>query len=149
MRKIVHILLTGFLVAGCSWQLPGFLGRTGGGSDTYTLGGGPTLPDPQPLALRSVRAEPALRGVILRADGVAPTQGYYAATVTSVGGGEPDASGIMSFELTAIPPETPQAIGPENTRELSAAIFLPTRVAEDVRGFRVSGAGRVQTVAMP
>jgi hypothetical protein len=148
MRRLFLIFLAGTALAGCSMQMPGFLGRGGTGSGTYTLGG-EERPDPQPVALRAARVEPALRGIIVRADGVAPTQGYHSAEFVALGGAEPDASGIMSFELTAIPPETPQAIGPANTRGLSAAFFLPSRLARDVRGFRISGAGQVQTLTVP
>ena len=56
------------------------------------------------MPLRQATAEPALHGVILRVDGEAPTQGYYSARLRPIGGGAPDAAGILSFELVAVPP---------------------------------------------
>jgi hypothetical protein len=87
--------------------------------------------------------------VILRAEGVAPTQGYHSATFVALGSGEPDAAGFLSFELTAVPPVETAAVGPQRTRELSAAVFLPTGVARNIKGFRVSGIGGTQTLPMP
>jgi len=148
MRERIAILVAGVALAGCSVEIPGFLGRTGSGEATFQLNAAP-LPDPQPIALRSVRVEPALRGVILRAEGVAPTQGYHSAAFTATNAAEPDAAGILEFRLTAIPPATPATIGPERTRELTAAFFLPAAVARGVTGFRVAGVREVRTLPLP
>ena len=100
------------------------------------------------MALRQTEAERALHGVILRVVGEAPTQGYYSAFLRPLGGGAPDAAGILSFELVAIPPAAPQTVGPARTRVLSAGIFMPNQSLKDLRGFRVAGAGAVQTVTL-
>jgi hypothetical protein len=129
-------------------EIPDFVGREGGGDGMYRLGGPEPPPEPRSVALRETEAERALHGVILRAVGEAPTQGYYSATLRPLGGGAPDAAGILSFELVAIPPAEPQSVGPARTRVLSAGLFMPNKSLEDLRGFRVAGAGAVHTVTL-
>jgi hypothetical protein len=136
-------------LGGCAFEMPDFLGREGAGaSSTYELGGADPLPDPVPVPLRSAELERALHGVILRVEGVAPRQGYYGAELLPLGGGAPDAAGVVSYQLLAVPPEAPGAIGPERTRLLSAAVFVPNRALRDLRGFRVAGTGTGQTLAL-
>ena len=88
-----------------------------------------------------------MHGVIVRVAGEAPTQGYYAAALRPIGSG-PDAAGILSFELVAVPPLTPAAVGPARSRTLTAAIFVPNLALKDLRGFRVAGNGSVQTLPL-
>ena len=85
--------------------------------------------------------------MIVRAQGVAPTQGFYAAELVPTAA-VPDAAGILGFELTAIPPSGPEAVGPERTRLLDAAFFLPTLALRDLRGVRVAGAGSARTLPL-
>ncbi len=147
MRDRLLILAGLALLAGCSMELPGFLGREESGSGSYQLNDDEPAPDPVPLPLRSAEAERALHGVILRVQGVAPTQGFYAAQLLPAAAG-PDAAGIVGFELVAIPPSGPEAVGPERTRVLDAAVFLPNLALRDLRGVRVAGAGNVRTLPL-
>lgn len=135
------------LLAGCSMQIPGFLGREGNGSTTYSRKA-QALPEAVEVPLKSAVVEPALYGVILRAESVAPTQGYYKAVLGPMNGGVPDAAGIVGIELTAFPPSGAQAIGPERTRTLRSALFFPTLALKDVKGFRVKGGPTVLTVPL-
>jgi hypothetical protein len=147
MRNGLVLLAGLWLLAGCGGGMPGFLGREGGTDGVYDLRGEP-LPEPRSLFLRQAAAEPALHGVILRVVGEAPTQGWWGAELRPLAGGSPDAAGIVSFELVAIPPQTTEAVGPARTRQLSAAVFFPTLALEDLRGFRVAGGGAVQTLPL-
>lgn len=147
MRNGLFLLVAAGIAAGCSMQIPGFVGREGGGGDFYRLGGEPP-PEPRTVALRQAEVERALHGVILRVTGEAPTQGYYSATLRPIGDGAPDAAGILSFELIAYPPAEPQAVGPARTRVLTAGLFMPERALKDLRGFRVTGGGAVHTVTL-
>ena len=137
-------------LAGCSVEIPGFLGREGdtsGTAGTFRVRGEP-LPDPRPVPLRAATLERALHGVIVRVEGEAPTWGFYGARLRPLGGGAPDAAGIMSFELVAIPPQPPEPAGAARSRLVTAAVFVPTLALKDVRGFRVAGAGQVQTLPL-
>ena len=140
------LLLAGLaLLAGCSMEVPGFLGREGNASGFYSVRGQPT-PDPVPVALRTAVLERGLHGVIVRVDAVAPTQGYYSATLVPLNAGVPDQAGIVTFQLVATPPAAGQAVGPERTRTMSAATFLPTLSLKNVRAIRVAGGSTVTTL---
>jgi hypothetical protein len=148
MRNGLSWLAGLVLLAGCSVDMPSFVGREGGGDGVYQLGGGTPPPAPRALALREAALEPGLHGTILRVIGEAPTQGYYGAALRPLGSGDPDAAGVLSFELVATPPAAAGTVGPARTRTLSAAIFVPNKALEDLRGFRVAGAGAVETLTV-
>ena len=148
MRNGFILLAAAALAAGCSMEIPDFVGREGGSDGYYRLRGEEPPPEPRTVALRQTEAERALHGIILRVVGEAPTQGYYSAFLRPLGGGAPDAAGILSIELVATPPAAPQTVGPARTRVLSAGIFMPTQSLKDLRGFRVAGAGTVHTVTL-
>lgn len=107
------------------------------------------LPDAVPIAtLREAVVERAYGGVILRVTGVAPTQGFHGATLRPENGGLPDAAGILTVALVAVPPSTPEAVGPERARLLLTAAFLQERELRDIRGFRVVAGQNVVTLPL-
>lgn len=147
MRKLLVMLASAALLPGCSIEIPDFLGREGGGDGSYSIDNQPH-PDPRSMPFRSAEVESALHGVIVRVTGEAPTQGYWGAALLPVNGGQPDAAGVMSFNFVAVPPATATAIGPSRTRELMAAIFVPSLALKDINGFRVSGVGSTRTLPL-
>jgi hypothetical protein len=147
MRNGLLLLAALGALAACSMELPSFLGREGTSEGFYNVRGEPP-PEPRSVPVREAVLERGLHGMIVRVRGEAPTQGFYAARLAPVSGGEPDAAGIISFEFVAVPPSAPQAIGPARTRELSAAVFFPSLALKDVRGFRIAGAGSVQALVI-
>ena len=149
MRNGLLLLAGACLVAGCSFDMPNFLGREGGGDGSYQLGGGDPPPVPRPVPMREATVERALHGVIVRVEGEAPTQGYYSAALRPLGDGAPDAAGVVSFEFVAVPPATVAAVGPARTRQLSAAVFVPNLALKQMRAVRLSGGGAVQTLGLP
>ena len=145
MRKGL-VLLAGLLpLAGCSMEVPGFLGREGDASGFYSIRGEPA-PEPVQIPLRIATLEPALHGVLIRVEAEAPTQGYYSARLEPLNDGRPDQAGIVTFQLLATPPASPGAIGPARTRAMSAAVFMPTLALKNIRAFRVAGGGNVVTL---
>jgi len=148
MRNGLLLLTGAWLAAGCSMEIPDFVGREGGGDGFYRVGG-EELPDPVPVAMRSVVAERSLTGVIVRVEGEAPAQGYWGAALEPVGDGAPDASGAVSFRFTAIPPVAVEAVGPARTRQLSAAVYVPNLALKTTRAVRVAGLGTAQTLPLP
>jgi hypothetical protein len=141
------LLLAGLGLCACSMEIPSFLGREGTGEGFYSVRGQPP-PEPVQVPLRHATLERALHGVIIRVDGEAPTQGYYAPALVPLGAGAPDAAGILSFELLAVPPTGPEAVGPARTRHVTAAVFIPTLALKNLRAFRVSGSGTVHTLPL-
>ncbi len=146
-----HGLLTlGCLLglAACSYEIPGFLGRQGSGELSYTLRSEP-LPEPVAIPLREAVVDQGLYGLIVRVYGVAPTQGYYAGDLLAEGGGEPNAAGVLAYQLVAIPPDIQEAIGPERTRRIEAALFIPTLAQKRITAVQITGAGNVRTLRLP
>lgn len=140
MPRIILILLAALLLTACSLRLPDFVGREGGGSDDYSFSGDDPLPDPVPVPVTSTTLEPALRGVILRAEGLAPSQGYWGASLTRIAP-PPGTSGSVRDTIDvlflATPPATPQPVGAPQTRILRAALFLPVRDLRRVENIRL------------
>jgi hypothetical protein len=127
--------------------VPDFLGRGGSGGGSYSIRPEPQA-DPVLVPMRTARAERGLGGFIVRAEAVAPTQGYYAAELAAVGGGVPDANGVLRYELVARPPNSPQAVGPDRTRELRAGIFVPNRALREMRAVHITGSNTAQTLSL-
>lgn len=123
------------LLGGCGLQPPGSLGL--GGAPRGTASDGEVLPDEDPvLPVRRAQIEPALRGILLRVETVAPTQGWHAPALAA---SEPTEAGVIDFTFTALVPEGPQGIGPDRTRVLMAAAYIPNARLRNIRGFRVNG----------
>ncbi|TPE51370.1 hypothetical protein [Amaricoccus solimangrovi] len=151
MRRGPVCLLALAALSGCSYEMPSFLGREGDQSGTYTLGGDAAeAPDPVEMPVTSAVAERGLHGVILRAESVAPTQGYYGALLAPVDPeSRADANGIVTVKFTALPPATPGATGPARTRMLDAALFVQNVTLRGVKAFRVVGSPNSITVPVP
>jgi hypothetical protein len=145
MRANFFILCILAGLPACSMELPPFLGSNAPGGNTWELNPDPP-PPPVAVTMRRVAVEPALHGVILRVDGLAPAQGYWGAALMSARSPEP---GVLAYDFVARPPETVEVIGPVQTREVQAGLFLPNRHLTRVRALRVSGAGATETVPIP
>lgn len=115
------------------------------GSNPFGGGGGATeaatvqAPAPGVLVaqLETAVPEPALRGLIIRASAITPTQGYWGATLYPVNEGRPDERGIVTYQFRAYPPEGARPVGPVQTRRLIAATFISDADLANIRGFRV------------
>jgi hypothetical protein len=147
LRNGLLLLAGAGLLAACAMEMPDFLGREGAGTGGYSLRREPP-PPPQAIPLRMATAERALHGVIVRVEGQAPTWGFYGARLRPLAD-RPDAAGVMSFELVAVPPSVPEPAGAPRSRELSAAVFIPNLALRQVRAVRIAGGGQVQTLPLP
>lgn len=107
------------------------------------------LPDAVPVPMREATLERGYGGVIIRATGVAPTQGYFNAVLIPQNDARPDEAGVVTLRLAAVPPLSPQAIGPERSRLLMTAAFMTELRLRGVRTIRVISAGNVATLPVP
>jgi hypothetical protein len=149
MRRHLVFWPLALALAGCSGiEVPQFLGREGTGQPVYTLGG-EEVPLPLAMTPRDVTLETALNGALLRVQGVAPTQGYHSAQLLVANNGEPDEAGMIRLEFIAVPPTTQEAVGPDPTRQIQAAYFIPARAFRRVNGVQVAGADTLQTLTLP
>ena len=160
--RAVATLAGALALAGCAWPFganqpaerpmdgPGTIREEEQGILTGLFSRRPAdLPDAVPIAaVRTAVLEPAFGGVILRVTAVAPSQGFFNATLSPENDGRPDAAGLVTVALRAVPPPTPQAIGPERTRLLMTAAFVQTRELRGIRGFRVVAGPNVITLPL-
>lgn len=107
------------------------------------------LPDAVPVPMREATLERGYGGVIIRTTGVAPTQGYFNAVLVPDNGARPDEAGVVTLRLMAIPPLSPQAIGPERSRLLMTAAFMDELKLRGVRTIRVISSLDVATLPVP
>jgi hypothetical protein len=154
-RRAALLALGGGLLAGCDSLNP-FGGRRAAspepapvtGPPIGTVAGLPVMPDGTILvpAVRSASADRGRQGVILRAEGVAPMQGFHSPELRTVARG---ADGIETVELRAMPPLGPEPVGPERTRLLPAGRFYSNRELQEIRGFRVVAGGNILAASIP
>lgn len=141
-------------LTGCSYEIPQFLGREGSGDASFSLA--PSgWPDPVPAPLTSARIEPALRGIIVRVEGLAPAPGYHTAQLGSIAPTPAEdveedraTSGYIDLEFTAFPPADFAPPGPTEGRVLHAAMFLPLRFLEEATAIRIRSATGTTTLPL-
>lgn len=75
-------------------------------------------------------------GVIVRATGLPPTQGYWSVALLPEG---PAENGTMSYRFVAVPPLTPQPAATPAAREVTAARFINAYQLENIRHIVVVG----------
>ena len=99
--------------------------------------------------VREASFERGYGGAILRVTGVAPSQGFFNAALVAENDGEPDAAGVLTVAFVAVPPETPEAVGPERTRLLLSAAYLSERELRNIRAIRLAAGPIVITLPAP
>ena len=79
-------------------------------------------------------------GAIVRATALPPSQGWFAPElVPATSDGDP-VEGVLSYAFRAVPPNAPTRQSTPQSRELSAAVFIPNIVLDRVRVIQVTGA---------
>ncbi|MCV6593749.1 MAG: hypothetical protein OIF48_12395 [Silicimonas sp.] len=79
-------------------------------------------------------------GAIVRATALPTSQGWFAPELVSVDPDGDPIDGVLSYAFRAVPPETPQRASTPQSRELSAAVFVPNLALNRVRVIQVTGA---------
>ncbi len=92
--------------------------------------------DTRPLIdqITALAAEKTASGVILRATGLAPSEGYHSADLVVVASAK---AGELVFEFRARPPASAARIGPAHLRELVAGAHLTRAQLIGIRIIRV------------
>jgi hypothetical protein len=83
-------------------------------------------------------------GVIVRATGLPPTQGWHSAGLVAASDG-PE-GGIIELTFRAVAPSEPTPVGTVQSRELVVAMFLSDTELEDAREIRVTGLRNIRSV---
>ncbi|MEM6385115.1 MAG: hypothetical protein AAF718_02645 [Pseudomonadota bacterium] len=97
-----------------------------------------TDPRPRIAQVTSLRIEPTPTGAIVRATGVPPTQGWYAAALVPETDGP--VNGEMVYVFRAVPPLDTDRVSSAASRELSVAQSLSAQELAATRLVRVIGA---------
>jgi hypothetical protein len=102
----------------------------------------PGTDDPRPLVAQvlSMTVEPTPGGAVLRATGLPPTQGWWAAQLLPDPSDDANAE-RLSFRFVVVPPPGPTRVSTPPSREITAGVFLSNRQLEGVREITVIGAG--------
>ncbi|PZX13612.1 hypothetical protein LX81_03161 [Palleronia aestuarii] len=102
--------------------------------------------DPRPLMdqVAALAVTPAPGGVVIRATGIAPAQGWYDGALVPVPTALPS---TLAFAFRAAPPATPARVSTPRSREVTVALFVPEAEIRRVREIRVSGARNAQAVS--
>lgn len=97
-----------------------------------------TDPRPRVAQVTSLRIEPTPTGAIVRATGLPPTQGWYAAALVPETDGP--VNGEMVYIFRAVPPLERASVSTVQSRELTVARALTALELAETRVVRVVGA---------
>ncbi len=79
-------------------------------------------------------------GAIVRATALPTSQGWFAPELVSLDPYGDPVEGVLSYSFRAVPPRGPRRVSSEQSRELSAGVFIPNLVLQRVRVIQVTGA---------
>ncbi len=147
MRHLVAPLLVALLIGpGCSGITEGRANPANwfGGQPTRSIepdGGYPVLQtDARQLIdqVTGLTVEPTPGGVIVRAEGLAPTQGYWSPGLVRVDGGDGTAP-VLAYEFRVLPPVAATTVGSARSRTIRAGDFVSEIELSGVRQITVAG----------
>jgi hypothetical protein len=150
-RPILTLTLCAGL-AGCGDSSLGSLNPfnwSGGAEPVVAVTPEGDIADPRPLVgeVTAVVAEPAPGGVIIRATGLPPTQGFWnAALLPDNPELTPDENGVLGFDFRAAPPLSAQNPGTPRTREIVTGYFLSNQKLAGIRSVTVRGERNARSI---
>lgn len=103
--------------------------------------------DDRPLvqSIEALAIERLPGGVIIRATGLPPMQGWHDAQLVREGGAAAG-TGVAVYSFRARPPEAPTRVSTQQSRELVAATFLSDIELEGITSVRVLAASNVRSL---
>lgn len=111
---------------------------------SQTVAASITPEDPRPLVddVTNMKVEAYSAGVIVRATGITPTQGWWDAELVEV---EVDEPGHLVLEFRIIPPLTTTAVNTPKSREVTVAKTVSAVRLENISKITVQGARNART----
>lgn len=130
-----------------------FLGDRNEAPQTQQEDTAETFPDPQDgktdiARVTRARLDYTPSGVIVRANGEAPSLGYHSTSLRPLNFGQPDGNGALWYEFRATPPAIPRQSGSEFARTLSVADFIPNSRLKNVQSVTITGAQNEVTIRL-
>ena len=140
-RALVGVMVLGMALSGCGFgksRLNPF-NWFGGPRQGVTVTAYAAPQDTRGLidTVVTLKVEPYTGGVIVRATGVPPTQGFWDASLVAL---PMDAKGQLVFEFRIKPPVTPAASGTQPSREITVAASVSSYTLQSVASITVQGA---------
>ena len=89
--------------------------------------------------VKFARFERARGGGIIRAQGIAPRQGYFNAALVSTTDLKPDENGVLTLEFRAEAPAFSTLTSTERSRQVNVALFISNQKLAAARSIRVVG----------
>lgn len=110
-------------------------------------GYGPIIVDRRGLvaSVTALRAEPTPGGLIVLAEGLPPSQGYWDVDLVQVTADDTPSSELR-YEFRVRPPASDQPPGTEQSRDLEAATFLTTIELQGIRRITVIGQANSRSI---
>ncbi|MCJ8139386.1 hypothetical protein [Falsirhodobacter halotolerans] len=143
-RPLLALLILGTTLGGCNRLNPGTWLNSGGDTPapTQTV----VTEDPRPLIAQvtEVEVDRTPNGAIVRATGVAPTEGWYGPALIAQTA-QPDGTLILKFHATA--PATAMPTGTTTSRQIVAATALTNATLANTRRIVVQGASNALSQA--
>lgn len=147
MRFALFALLTAaLLLGGCAKARDSRLNpfnwfqRSEAAATLEPAGGYKVATDLRPLVdqVLSLVIEPVPGGALVRATGLPATQGYWSAELVAVADGVP-VNGVLTFRFVTTPPPAPSRVSTQQSREITAAVFVSAIDLAAVRQITVLG----------
>ena len=116
-------------------------------AETLTPKGGyPNTADRRPLIAKIValKVDKTPDGVIIRATGLPPTQGYWKAALLAENDAKP-VKGVVTYRFVAVPPLKPAAVSTARSREITVAATLTNVQLQGVHRIKVVAASNAFT----
>ncbi|MFQ5622719.1 MAG: hypothetical protein ACE5FS_04910 [Paracoccaceae bacterium] len=137
MKRWIVFFVACTVLAGCAFKMPNipFLGIGDDAKKSKAAVVDPTqlLPD-----VTDAKLEPVADGMILRATGIAPRQGYHGASLVAVGA----EGSTIRFQIRAIPPAFATPQGPPRSRRLLVARVLSFKEMKGIRTIEIISGNR-------
>ncbi|MGL4309169.1 MAG: hypothetical protein ACRCSU_01685 [Paracoccaceae bacterium] len=113
------------------------------GPSTLAVSEDPAVTDNRALVAQVTRMQvnPMPGGAIVQAVGLPPTQGWWDADLVAENDGVPDENGVLTLRFVVAEPRRKQAVSTQQSREVTAGLFLSDQDLEPVRRIVVTGAG--------
>lgn len=146
---VTGLLIVTLVLAGCGRVRESRLnpfnwfGRSVETTEVVTEAAVPGRPDDDRILVAEVTDMEVARqpgGAIIRASGLPPTQGWWNTDLVAENGGVP-VDGVLTFRFVIAKPLEPTPVSTPQSRELTAATYVPDIKLEGVSQIVVLGAG--------
>lgn len=142
--RVVGGLAVALLLAACGESRLNPFNWFGGSTEEDTVAVVEVVTDPRPLVaeVTALTIDRTPTGAIVRARGLPPTQGWWAAELVPV---ETEDPADVVYEFRVVPPPAATPVSTPRSREIVVAAFIPNLQLAQVRRITVRGQNSART----